>query len=150
MGQVRNKKTNKIKTWDINSAGYARVTLYSKKHVPQKKRYSVHRLVAMLFVPNIDNLPEVNHKDNKKLNNNYLNLEWVDRKGNEAHSRKYGNKKCFYKPFIVYFNTGVVKNFETKQELATLLGVTSACVKHWLHCTNNGYLNYDIINIHYI
>ena len=42
----------------------------------------VHRLVALNFIPNPDNLPEINHKDENKKNNNIDNLEWCDRKYN--------------------------------------------------------------------
>lgn len=57
--------------------GYLQVTLCrgSKDH----KRCKVHRLVALAFIPNPDNLPEVNHKDECKENNFADNLEWCDR-----------------------------------------------------------------------
>ena len=47
---------------------------------------SIHRLVAIHFIPNPFNLPEVNHKDGNKLNNNDSNLEWITSSGNKIHA----------------------------------------------------------------
>lgn len=50
------------------------------------KRYRVHRLVAEHFIPNPDNLPQVNHKDGNKYNNNINNLEWISQSDNAKHA----------------------------------------------------------------
>lgn len=63
--------------------GYLRVLL-SKNG--DRKHYLVHRLVAHAFLPNPLNLPEVNHIDKNKLNNNVDNLEWCDRQYNQDYS----------------------------------------------------------------
>lgn len=50
------------------------------------KMFRVHRIVADAFIPNPDNLPEVNHKDENPLNNKVENLEWCTR----AYNMRYG------------------------------------------------------------
>lgn len=50
------------------------------------KLYKVHRLVAMAFLPNPNDLPQVNHKDQNKENNCVENLEWCDGKYNTTYS----------------------------------------------------------------
>ena len=67
----------------INGRGYLQVDLCKNGKV---KKFLVHRLVAEAFLPNPDNLPEVNHKDENKQNNNVENLEWCDR----THNVNYG------------------------------------------------------------
>lgn len=52
------------------------------------KSFKVHRLVAIAFLPNPYNLPEVNHLDCNKLNNHVSNLEWCDRLHNMRHAFK--------------------------------------------------------------
>ena len=52
----------------------------------KRKHLSVHRTVALLYVPNPNNLPQVNHIDGNKLNNHYTNLEWVTNQQNRTHA----------------------------------------------------------------
>ena len=59
--------------------GYLRVKLYING---VEKDFSIHRLVAFAYLPNPDNLPEVNHKDENKQNNCVDNLEWVTHQEN--------------------------------------------------------------------
>ena len=57
------------------------------------KNCRVNRLVAQHFLPNPDNLPEVNHIDGNKENNHVSNLEWTDRSRNVKHSFDTGLKR---------------------------------------------------------
>ncbi len=54
------------------------------------KGATINRLVGIAFIPNPENKPEINHKDNNPLNNNVENLEWCTRKENMQHSVKQG------------------------------------------------------------
>ena len=76
--------------------GYLRVTLSKNGRVRQ---YLVHRIVAAAFLPNPNNLPQINHKDCNKLNNCVDNLEWSDNKYNYEYSIKNGT---FSKEFLKY------------------------------------------------
>lgn len=57
----------------IGNNGYYGVELRNAKG---RKRLNIHRLVALAFIPNPENYPVVNHKDENKLNNDVSNLEW--------------------------------------------------------------------------
>jgi hypothetical protein len=72
------------------------------------KMYKIHRLVAIAFIDNPNNKPQVNHKDGDKLNNHFHNLEWVTSKENCRHgwqnglceSIRIGVRKAQSKPVI--------------------------------------------------
>jgi hypothetical protein len=66
---------------------YYKVTLTDQI---SRKTISNHRLVCDAFLPNPKNLPQVNHIDGNKLNNNLNNLEWVCAKINKIHSYEIG------------------------------------------------------------
>ena len=54
----------------------------------KRHKWRIHRLVAETFIPNPDNLPEVNHKDENKLNNEASNLEWCTHKYNSNYGSR--------------------------------------------------------------
>lgn len=75
------------------STGYCKVELYKNK---KRKSLRVHRLVAIAFIPNIDNKPNINHIDGNPLNNNVINLEWCTQKENVIHAIEIGLKRRKY------------------------------------------------------
>ena len=84
-GNIKNKTTNNILTPNIRS-GYANISIKNDENKYVHMR--AHRLVALAFIPNIDNKLTVNHKDHNKLNNNVDNLEWSTHSEQNFHKRK--------------------------------------------------------------
>lgn len=68
-----------LKTWSDSRGAYVMVTLCLDG---VKKNYLVHRLVAQTWIPNPDNLSEVDHIDNNPKNNSMNNLQWISKQDN--------------------------------------------------------------------
>lgn len=144
-GEVRNKKTLYILTPDkSNTAGYLRITLYQKE---RHQRFLLHRLVALLFIENPHNLPEINHIDGDKYNCKVENLEWCTRTFNE-HDKKKRIGLC--KPFIIQFADGTEKLYEWAPDAAKDLNVSKQAIKAWLKGKCNPNPERNIKNIAYI
>lgn len=88
-GRLRNSRTKRWLKGGINK-GYHFYSLYfrGKQYI-----FYTHRLVARYFIPNPQNLPIVHHKDGNRLNNFYLNLEWIDTKEHNATMKALGQRK---------------------------------------------------------
>lgn len=74
----------------IDHKGYLQLSLCKNGKEQNKK---VHRLVAQGFIPNPNNLPQINHIDGVKTNNNVSNLEWCDNSYNQLHANRMGLNK---------------------------------------------------------
>ena len=91
-GRVKSFCTGKerILKPEQNGTGYLNIKLVSgKKH----KHFYIHILVANAFIPNPDNLPEVNHKFGIKFDCYFENLEWITPGGNNKHAYDIGLRK---------------------------------------------------------
>lgn len=96
--QLTRKKYHKLMLW-----------YYPNK---LKKGFFIHRLVAIAFIDNPKNLPQVNHKDCNKLNNHIDNLEWCTNHENHTHARDNGLLKSLQgeeHPFATLKNQQVLE-----------------------------------------
>ena len=103
--KLRNKK---FLTPVANSKGYLQVDLYKDN---EKKKYYIHRIVAEAYIPNSENLSEVDHIDNNKSHNYLNNLQWITKKDNVRKGRN--------KPILQYDLDG---NFIREWECAADVG----------------------------
>ena len=121
-GRVKSLKFGKEKILKLlkHNCGYLYIGLHKDNNV---KNYYIHRLVAEAFIPNPDNLPQVNHKDENKLNNVVSNLEWCDAKYNinygtarERSSEKMINGKLSKKVFQYDLEGNFIREWESVNE----------------------------------
>lgn len=138
IGRVRsinfhNSGKAKVMRPSLNTWGYLIVDLRKNN---KRHSYTVHRLVAFAFIPNPDNLPEINHKNEIKYDNTVENLEWCTRKynmnygtGNERRRRRRR-----IKPIVQLDNNGnVVRKWETGFAASRYYQVNRRCIYDCLH-----------------
>lgn len=110
-----------------NGNGYKFCYLWKNN---KSKRFYIHRLVAETFIPNPNNLPQVNHKDLNKDNNSIENLEWVTSADNNLH----------YKGMLIADSNGNI--YKGRKLLAKELGISEGKLKWAFERT--GYYEHNI------
>lgn len=90
----------------------------------QPQIFSLHRLVAMTFLPNPDDLPEVNHKDENPLNCNVSNLEWCDHQYNIEYSKN--------KAVEQYFDGEKIAEYKSIKYASELTGISRTAINNAL------------------
>lgn len=101
----------------LNDDGYLQITVGKTGN---RSQYRVHRMVAEAFIPNPNNLPEVNHKDYNRTNNNVDNLEWCTHIDNIAHSAGTGHYSHFGEDNPNYGNDTLRKKYADNKELSKI------------------------------
>ena len=123
LGRVRSLKFGKERILSIRRSkfGYLLVNLCKNSDM---KTFRVHRLVGQSFIPNPNNLPEINHRDEDKTNNKVVNLEWCSSKYNANFGTRNQRQaeKCS-KSVIQYTKTGeFVKKWKSTHDVQRNLG----------------------------
>lgn len=152
-GDVYSTKKSKLPVKmksNIDTSNYYRITLITKPN--EAKTLLVHRLVAITYIPNPDNLPQVNHKDGNKLNNNVDNLEWVTAGDNQRHAYDTGlksvsgesNPRSILKEDQVLLIYNQLKEGRRVIDIAKEYGATTGMIGSIKDRTNWNYLLKDL------
>ena len=127
-GDVVNAKGKTLAPTINKKTGYKTVSLW-RNNIGSSK--TIHRLVALTYLTNPNNLPEVNHIDGNKLNNHVDNLEWVTRSENMIHAYATGLAKptklldtSTYEPLLERFLLGESMTALATEHPASLTRVT--------------------------
>ena len=133
-GDVFNSQGLRLKPEKTRN-GYLRVSLSNDKI--KHKRFSIHRLVAEAFIPNPDNLPQVDHKNEIKTDNDVSNLRWCMPLENLEHSSVIDKASEAKFTKIRCVTTGEI--FDSIKEAAILYNVphsniVACCNKRRKHC----------------
>ena len=96
-GRVFTKKNNRFLKQATDRKGYKYVDLWNNG----RKNFRIHRLIAIHYIPNPENKPQVDHIDRDKSNNNINNLRWVSKSENQQNTivrktNKLGIKNICY------------------------------------------------------
>ena len=118
--EIVNSKTNKPLKFSINNRGG-----YYRVQFSNHRSSTLHRLVAIQYIPNPENKETVNHINGDKLDNRIENLEWVTREENTKHAFSSGlmdsitgkNSKQFKGYIAMYKDLELINVFEGKKEI---------------------------------
>ena len=139
--EIKYIKRGRIMTPCLNSGKYLGLPINTDK---LKKNENVHRLIAITFLPNPNNLPCVNHKDENKLNNCVDNLEWCTYQHNNVWKNRLAksletfnaNPKNRRKVYQYTKDGAFIKEYESVKEATKEMGL-----KHssgiYLSCNHN-------------
>ena len=131
LGRVKNNKTDKILKPYKTNRGYHTIGFWSDG---KKKRLSIHRLVAKAFLPNPRNLPEVNHINGSKADNNVRNLEWASGSNNVLHAYQTKLRKTKLSAIQVAEIKNLIEQGLTQREIASMYNVSHSTIGEINRC----------------
>lgn len=124
----------------LTKNGYPMVILVNHN---DRKTKMIHRLVAETFIPNTNNLPQVNHKDEDKINNKVDNLEWCTHKYNVNYGHRNENMSTKLGKKVAMLKDGqIVKVFNSQAE-AKRNGYSQAQISKCCNVIVEHYLGYQ-------
>lgn len=133
-GRVFNNKYGRFKNASLSNRGYPYVGLYLNG---ERINFSIHRLVASVFVPNPDSLPSVRHLNDIKTDNQVENLAWGSQSENNEDGIRNGCWDNILRPIIAINNdTGIGYYYDSCSEASRGLGYSRPAVNS---CMRKGY-----------
>lgn len=126
-GRIWSHKSQKFLKPTSNGAGYLVVNLSKEGKI---YRFYVHRLVGLTYLPNPDNLPQINHKDENKQNNNINNIEWCDCQYNINYGEH--NKKSSESRKQPVYCVELDRVFDSAKQAGEELGISRANISSCL------------------
>lgn len=140
LGNIKSVSRDSLLSSHRINRGYLSVSLYRNG---VGKRHLIHRLVAQSFIPNPNNLPYINHKDENPLNNRVDNLEWCD----QTYNVNYGSaqerlslakigKGRGMKILQYSMSNTLIKSYNSASQIQRELGFNTTPI---LNCCRGGY-----------
>ena len=125
-GRFKNNK-DRITIGFIHTNGYTKVSLHGKT-------YTTHKLIASVFIPNIENKDQVNHKDGNKQNNSIDNLEWNTPSENCIHRSNELYTIYLKKVYQYDLNMNLIKEYNSVAETSKQTNIPQNLISS---CCNN-------------
>jgi len=125
--RFKNKKGIIMSNYKPHHSGY----IYVRVNI---QKYAQHRLVALMFLSNVENKPFVNHIDGNKTNNKVDNLEWVTCSENNSHNYKIGLTKGHKRKITQYdLEMNEIKKFDSIKSASEILNICCSSIKAVLY-----------------
>lgn len=146
-GRIYSIKYRKILKSYMGTSGYL---FFSMRCMGVKKNVYLHRLVALAFIPNPENKPEIDHINGIRTDNRVENLRWVSSKENKNNVNTYPRLlrhtlemvEQSKKPVVLYKDGVFVGEFESQKAISRFLGVSPSTIRYYMNGEGKQYKGY--------